>query len=82
MNTKIKCPLCGYVFENTEISDDITCPLCLAEKSADDFEIVKDNPTTDNKSQKKIIFEWILFFVSFSAFIFLLYYIISYIISA
>lgn len=85
----LKCSKCGYIFENDTEKAYGTCPLCgneykveealeLFNKLDRDNTVIKQKP----KSKGKIIAEWIMFFASFSAFIIILHYIISYIVGA
>lgn len=79
----LKCPACGYVFE-TEDEKIKTCPLCSSEldfKKARELYNSTKEPEYQGKSKSKmgIALEWGVFFASFIAFIFILYYIFSYI---
>lgn len=85
--TNVKCPVCGYIFETEENKTEYFCPLCSSEydfeKARELFENsdnVTEKTVTENKSFSRKILELGLFFVSFSAFIIILYYIINYIV--
>ena len=85
----LKCPKCGYIFEaDTELLLG-NCPLCSNEYAVNEAlrlynETKSDIEATNAKphSKGKIIAEWALFFGSFTAFIIILYHIISYILGA
>lgn len=83
----LKCPICGYIFSGDTESEIEICPLCSSEYKVKEAVELFSKTTVSNdisnppqKSRRKIILEWIIFFLSFSAFIFVMYYILSYII--
>ena len=83
----LKCPVCGYVFQDEKKKEGNFCPLCSSEydfdKATEFFENTKQENITPQPSDKprwKKVLEWALFFLSFSAFIVALYYIIGYIV--
>lgn len=89
MELNAKCLKCGYTFEADLNSEKCTCPLCSNEFNTKDVaeSFIKScenlQPATEaNKgSPLKMLGQWALFGVSFVAFIVILYFIISFIVS-
>ncbi|MDD6848060.1 MAG: hypothetical protein PUD53_04705 [Oscillospiraceae bacterium] len=84
----MKCTECGYVFEgDTEVEKNI-CPLCSreynTEKALEYYRQTNKKPksdTTKKASPYKRVLDWVIFGLSFVAFIVILYFIINYIVN-
>ena len=85
---KMKCTECGYVFEgDTEVKNN-TCPLCSreynTEKALEYYRKTNSKSNTNNHkktSPYKRVLDWVIFGLSFVAFIVILYFIINYIVN-
>lgn len=84
MENNAKCPHCGYIFaadENNKISE---CPLCSGKsetcKATELFNKTERHVSTAPKrTSAQMVGDWLIFGVSFAAFIVLMYFIISFI---
>lgn len=84
----MKCTECGYVFEgDTEVKKNI-CPLCSREYNTEKaLEYYRQtnkkskSDTTKKASPYKRVLDWVIFGLSFVAFIVILYFIINYIVN-
>lgn len=84
MEYNAKCTKCGYIFDTDEKSEKCTCPLCneeiLTKEATDNFNDNLKPDFTEKRSTGKIILDFIIFGISFCAFIFILYFLISFIV--
>lgn len=85
---KMKCPNCGYKFDGDPSNSDGICPLCSqeysTEKAVEYYKLTYGDRQEDmnaTQSVGKKFLDWVIFAAAFIAFIVILYFIISYIVS-
>ncbi len=83
----VKCTKCGYIFNDTSDSDKCVCPLCSTECDKKDaeqgfHEVELNFQKKQKRTTKKMILDMVVLGLSFSAFVFVLYFLISIIVAA
>lgn len=83
----IKCTKCGYIFEYSGENKIYTCPLCSSEIDVNegvekfDSQDKKIQGEFKKKSTGRILLDWAIFGIAFSAFIVILYFIFNFIVN-
>lgn len=82
----MKCPKCGYKFKGDSQAVTGFCPLCseqyVSEEAIEYYALCcgnEDSGQSDRKSASKAVLDWVIFGISFAAFIIILNVIITFI---
>lgn len=79
-----KCAKCGYIFEADKSSDKCSCPLCGEENDTKQalsrFEEKFKDYMPKKRTTLRMVLDLVIFGLSFSALIFIIYFLVSFII--